>query len=184
MSPGSATGNGVPATTTALAHIPMCKPGEAFHISFSRGVRLRAYLKLGIAGIDFDQRWIDWTADNDKRRKTRRSPLAEALAPDLKPIVERRKREGSPFVFVHPDNPMQSLDKDRADTMLERAYKVAGVKHRKGGLWHPFLARLAMKLKGLPLTDVAETGGWDVFARCLLATSSPIQTRCARRGFR
>ena len=56
---------------------------------------------------------------------------------------------------------MRPLDKDRADTMLERAYKLAGVKRPKGGLWHPFRRRWATKRKGLPLSDVAETGGWD-----------------------
>ena len=46
---------------------------------------------------------------------------------------------------------MQPLDKDRADTMLERAYKVAASS----------AGRVATKRRGLPITDVAETGGWD-----------------------
>jgi len=45
--------------------------------------------------------------------------------------------------------------------MLERAYKPGKLKRPKGGLWHSFRRRWATKRKGLPLTDVAETGGWD-----------------------
>jgi integrase len=125
------------------------------------GRRVSSCRRLYKAAVDFETSEIDWRAETDKRRKTRRAPLPTALAPELKAYIDERRGDGSPFVFVHPEDPMRPLDKDRADTMLERAYKLAGVKRRKGGLWHPFRRRWAMKRKGLPLTDVAETGGWD-----------------------
>jgi len=52
-------------------------------------------------------------------------------------------------------------DKDRADGLLQRTYAVAQITRARGGLWYPFGRRWATLRKKLPLSDVAQAGGWD-----------------------
>jgi hypothetical protein len=64
-------------------------------------------------------------------------------------------------VFPSPLDSGRPIDKDRADTMLERAYRLANITRPIGGLWHPFRRRWPTARKHFPLKDVAQAGGWD-----------------------
>jgi hypothetical protein len=43
---------------------------------------------------------------------------------------------------------------------LRRAYKLAEVERKRGGMWHPFRRKWATERKGLSPVDVAAAGGW------------------------
>jgi integrase len=125
------------------------------------GRRVSSVLALRWNDIDFQKSDIEWQADADKRRKTRHSKLPKALAPVLRAHRRVTQHFDSPFVFPSPVDLMEPLDKDRADSLLERAYRLIEVTRPKGGLWHPFRRRWASIRKDTPLKDVAANGGWD-----------------------
>jgi len=125
------------------------------------GRRLSSCLALERRDIDFELDQILWRAEADKRRKTRVSPLPSPLRPTLQAYLERHADDESQYVFPNPLDPERHLDKDRADGLLQSLYKAANIERPRGGLWHPFRRRWATRRKKLPLSDVAQAGGWD-----------------------
>jgi integrase len=125
------------------------------------GRRLSSCLALGKGDVDLELGQIRWRAEVDKKRKTWVAPLPTPLASILKDYRDRFTDDDSPYLFPHPLDPARPLDKDRADGLLQRTYEVAQISRARGGLWHPFRRRWATLRKKLPLSDVAQAGGWD-----------------------
>ncbi|HXB23587.1 MAG TPA: site-specific integrase [Gemmatimonadaceae bacterium] len=125
------------------------------------GRRLSSCLALGKGDVDLELGQIRWRAEVDKKRKTWVAPLPTPLASILKDYCDRFTDDDSPYFFPHPLDPARPLDKDRADGLLQRTYEVAQITRARGGLWHPFRRRWATLRKKLPLSDVAQAGGWD-----------------------
>ena len=137
------------------------------------GRRLSSVLALRWNDVDFERETIAWRAEADKRRKTWLAPMPRTVTTVLRAYRDRRPHPNSPFVFPSPVDDGRPVDKDRADTMLERAYRLASITRPPGGLWHPFRRRWATTGKHFPLKDVAQAGGWDDVRTLLVCYQQP-----------
>lgn len=63
-------------------------------------------------------------------------------------------------MFPSPQDVSKPIRRDLAGTWLRRAEKLAELPPLSGGRCHPYRRLFATELKGLPVQDVAQAGGW------------------------
>jgi integrase len=131
----------------------------ALIVAESTGRRLSAWRQLQWADVDLAAGAIRWRAETDKKGYEQTVPIAPALHRALTDANNSRW-PNRVWVFPSPCDPGRPCSRDRFDRWLRRAYAMAKVTKRPGGLWHAFRRKWATERKGLPLADVAAAGGW------------------------
>jgi len=94
-------------------------------------------------------------------------PVPESLANEVKAfrvrVVTDALKQGdsvSALMFPSSKDRNVAVSADSFSDWLERAEKHAELPKLKGGLWHPLRRAWATARKHLPVSDVAEAGGW------------------------
>lgn len=124
------------------------------------GRRLSAWRQLRWSDIDFDLGTITWRAENDKKGFASTVPMPTAVRDALAESRKHRPAIGDAWVFPADKDPSRALSRVVLDQCLRRAFGLAGVPLKPGGMWHMFRRKWATERKGLPLADVAAAGGW------------------------
>lgn len=147
---------------------------ELLVIAYQQGRRIRAILNLQAS---------DWRADagkhgailwrvgpgNRKRgAKEKLVPVHPAVRHALVAHLRERPAVGAALLFASPTDPTRPVDRHAATNWLLDAERLAGVEHVPGLGFHGLRRRWASARKGLPLADVAETGGWTKDSAALL----------------
>ncbi len=116
---------------------------------------------------------LGWRADSDKLGKEWSAPVT----PEVRDAIEHIRRErpglGDAWLFPALKNPSRHLDTSRAYRWLEKAEKLAGLPHPRGGGWHMFRRMWATARKDMSLKDVAAAGGWKNTATLQLCYQHP-----------
>jgi integrase len=103
---------------------------------------------------------IQWPSETDKEGRDWPMPMSKKVRAVIDRIMRERPGIGAAYLFPSPIDPTRPIDRHVAAGWLEKAEKLAQVPKQKGGLWHPYRRGWATARKGLPLTDVAQAGGW------------------------
>lgn len=153
---------------------------DLFTLAWECGHRISALLKL---------RWSDWSGDmlhwrgtQDKVKHDHVAPLTETAQTALRQLRARQATiDPEGWVFPHPTELGQPVDRDTATRWYYKVEKAAGLPHQPGGAWHSFRRGFATERKGVPITDVAAAGGWTNTATLLASyqKAKPDDTRRA-----
>lgn len=173
----------------------------ALVIAEATGRRLGSIRQLRWHDWDFESNTVRWRAATDKKRHDAVIPVPESLINEVKAFRVRAVTDSlkqgtsvSQLLFPSAKDRNVPVTADSFSDWLEKAEKAAQLPKSKGGLWHPMRRAWATSKKHLPLSDVAQAGGWkDVgtLIRCytqadnhtLLAVMSDT-TKAPRRPFR
>ncbi len=131
------------------------------------GRRLGSIRQLRWEDWDFERNTVRWCSQSDKKRREWLVPVPESLISEVKAyrvkVVTDTLRQGVTLsLLMFPDAPDSNRATDRHElrTWLEIAEKKAGLAKLDGALWHAYRRGWASSRKHMPVTDVAEVGGW------------------------
>jgi integrase len=124
------------------------------------GRRLSSFRQLRWSDIDLRGGTIYWRAEHDKKSYAGEVPMAEEVKQALAEAQQVRPAIGDTPIFPSPGDPTRPCRAEVLDAWLRRAYVLAELVPRKGGMWHPFRRKWATERKGLSPVDVAAAGGW------------------------
>ena len=122
-------------------------------------------LRQGDIGLDARRILKNW--ETDKENVEQWVPVPDALQPMLREAMG----PANEYVFPAPKDRTKPWSRYYARRLLRRCEKAAGLTPLKGGQWHPFRRKWVTERKHLPMTDVAEAGGWrsvrtlDIYAQ-------------------
>lgn len=103
---------------------------------------------------------IRWRAEHDKLGYEELTPLSRECRSALDAYLRRRPAVGETPLFPDANESSRPIKKMRAEHLLARAERQAGLPHLERGLWHPYRRLWASERKALPDVDVAKAGGW------------------------
>jgi integrase len=112
---------------------------------------------------------IRWPGETDKESREWHMPMSGKVRTTVDRIMHERPGIGAAYLFPSPVGADRPVDRNRAGEWLQEAERLAKVPKQKGGLWHPYRRGWATARKGLPVTDVAQAGGWrstDTLLKC------------------
>ncbi len=132
----------------------------ALIVAEGTGHRLSAVRLLRWSDVDLEVGEIHWRAENDKKGIDAFVPVSDEVREALAEARRERPAIGDAWVFPSPTDPGKPCRPELLDDWLRRAYDVAGLEPRPGGMWHPFRRKWATERKGLSPVDVAAAGGW------------------------
>jgi integrase len=132
----------------------------ALIVAEGTGRRLSAWRNLFWDDVDFDAGTIQWRAEHDKKGYEQVVPMSDAVKRALSAAQRAQQTIGSTAVFPAPRDPTQSCGRHLLDGWLRKAYQLADLRRRPGGMWHPLRRKWATERKGYPIKDVAFAGGW------------------------
>ena len=124
------------------------------------GHRVGAVLQLRWSDVQLDQGRIRWRAESDKLREEHDTPLSATAVEWLRRARRERAQLGDGWVFASPINPAKAISRHRARTWWNRMEVRAGLAPEPGRGWHSLRRKFATELKGTPLRDLAQLGGW------------------------
>lgn len=124
------------------------------------GRRLSACRLLRWADLDLDGLTVRWRSENDKRGYEVVLPLPQGVRDALQRWQARSGGIGMAWVFPSPQKPNDPVSRHLLDDWLRRAYRLAGLTPKRGGMWHPFRRKFATERKGQSPVDVAHYAGW------------------------
>jgi integrase len=131
----------------------------ALILAESTGRRLGSIRQLQWDDIDFEHSTIRWRAEADKKRRESVVPVPACLLEELRTF---RTRLGviAGWVFARESDGVAPMDRHLFHRWLTVAERHADLPKLEGGSWHPYRRKWATERKHLPLSDVAEAGGW------------------------
>ena len=103
---------------------------------------------------------LRWRAEFDKMGFLTYSPAPGRLASSLGAYIRRAALVGDAWLFPAGADGAEPIKKARADYLLRKAERAAGLPRQRRGGWHAFRRGWATLRKHLPAQDVAEAGGW------------------------
>jgi len=161
---------------TLLAHAAPVHPllPAMLLLADSTGRRPRAWRHLRWDHVDFAAETLTWPRATDKQGFTQCLPAA----PEVFRALALLPRP-SPWVFPCPSDPSRPVTKDRAAAWFRKAAAAAGLTLPPRGAWYMLRRKWASERKGMPLTDVAEAGGWKTTETLLRYMQSDPDTRAA-----
>jgi integrase len=125
------------------------------------GARVSAVCGLSWSDVDLDRGTIRWRAENDKTNRERVVPMASNVEEVLREYESRRTSIGDTPVFPSPKDPAKPCSRHLLDSWLRKAYELADLPRKEGGLWHPIRRKWVTERKGHPTADLAAAGGWE-----------------------
>jgi integrase len=129
-------------------------------LSEATGRRLSACRQLRWEDLDLTAGTVHWRADTDKKGYDVRLPLPDAVRDALARWQTVSGGIGRSWVFPSPSVPSEPISRHLLDDWLRRAYRMAGIEPKRGGMWHPIRRKFATERKGHSAVDVAAYGGW------------------------
>jgi integrase len=132
----------------------------ALVIAEGTGRRLSAFRQLRWSDVNLARQTIFWRAECDKMNRASEVPVADEVKEALLRAQQERPAIGNAPVFPSPGDPSKPCRAEVLDGWLRRAYVLAEVEPKPGGMWHPFRRKWATERKGLSPVDVAAAGGW------------------------
>lgn len=137
---------------------PLLKLGLV--VAEGTGRRLSAIRLLRWSDVNLDAGTIHWRAENDKKGFDSVVPVSDPVREALAEARRERPAIGDAWVFPSPTDAAKPCRPELLDDWLRRAYGLAGLEPRPGGMWHCFRRKWATERKGLSPVDVAAAGGW------------------------
>lgn len=132
----------------------------ALIVAEGTGRRRSAIRLLRWPDVDLEAGTVHWRAENDKKGLASVVPVSDSVWGALAEARRERPAIGDAWVFPSPKDPAKPCRPELFDRWLRRAYGLAGLEPRPGGMWHPFRRKWATERKGLSPVDVAAAGGW------------------------
>jgi integrase len=145
---------------TVQSHQRWLKLELALVLAEGTGRRLGSIRQLRWEDVDFTAGTIRWQAAADKKRRESVIPVPEALLAELRSFRVRLGGSFGGLMFPSEKDREVSIRRDVFDKWLRKAEAHAGLVSLEGGLWHPYRRAWATTRKHLPVTDVAQAGGW------------------------
>ncbi|HEX6134739.1 MAG TPA: hypothetical protein VFZ24_12295 [Longimicrobiales bacterium] len=104
---------------------------------------------------------LRWRAEWDKKGFLTFSPIPAALSASLMAFMRDRGVIGDGWLFAHECPGREcAVMKARADYLLRKAERAAGLPRMARGGWHAMRRGWATLRKSLPVSDVMLAGGW------------------------
>jgi integrase len=132
----------------------------ALVLAHETGHRVGALTKLRWSDIDLCRGVIRWRSETDKIRHEHETPISPTLAPASEAAWAARPEEADGWVLPSPRNPAAPASRHLMRQWWERAERRAGLRHKDGRGWHCLRRKFATDLKGIPLVDLSNLGGW------------------------
>lgn len=129
---------------------------------------------------------ITWRAETDKMGRAHVTPLPEPAARLLRERQRARAAVGASYVFPSDEAPAEPVSRQTVSHWWPRLEAAAKLEPVKGRGWHSLRRKFATELKGVPLTDVAQLGGWKSVQTLLTCYTQPdevtMRSALERRG--
>jgi integrase len=148
------------AATSASRRQQWVKLELALVLAESTGRRLGSIRQLHWTDIDFTAGTIRWSAAADKKGREAVIAVPTTLLNELRSFRTSLGGAFGGLMFPSEKNREVSTRRDVFDKWLRKAEEHAGLAPLDGGLWHPYRRTWATVRKHLPVTDVAQAGGW------------------------
>lgn len=132
----------------------------ALIVAEGTGRRISAWRNLRWDDVDFEAGMIRWRAEHDKKCYEQTIPMSAAVSDALAAARRAQQAIGNTPVFPAVRNPAEPCSRHLFDDWLRRAFRLAQVAPRPGGMWHSIRRKWATERKGYPVKDVAAAGGW------------------------
>lgn len=129
-------------------------------VAEATGRRISAIRSLRWSDVHAANSEIRWRADADKSGYEDVRPAAPHVIQSLLRLRRRSVSVGDTHVFQAPRDSQKAISRHLMDSWLRRAYKLAGLEPKPGGLWHPIRRRWVTERPDYPTKAVAEAGGW------------------------
>ena len=124
------------------------------------GRRLGSIRQLRWDDWDFERSTIRWRSEADKKGRDAVIPVPESLIAEVKAFRIKMGGAFGGLVFPSEKNRDEPVDRHELRTWLELAEKHAKLPKLEGSLWHAYRRAWATSRKHLPVSDVAQPGGW------------------------
>ena len=121
---------------------------------------------------DLQKSQIRWRGEADKQGRQWTMPMPDSLERELKRFQHELGALGG-WMFPSPANPEKPLERYWFDKGLRRAERLADLEPLKGSLWHAYRRKWGTERKHLPVTDVAQAGGWKDTSTLLTCYQQP-----------
>ncbi len=132
----------------------------ALIVAEGTGRRISAWRNLRWDDVDFDAGTVRWRAEHDKKGFEQVVPISEPVRDALAAARRAQQAIGNTPVFPAAKNPAEPCSRHLFDDWLRKAFRLANVTPRPGGMWHSIRRKWATERKGYPVKDVAAAGGW------------------------
>lgn len=139
----------------------------ALVIAEATGRRLGSIRQLRWDDWDFETNTVRWRGATDKKDHDAVIPVPESLIAEVRAfrvrVVTDTLKQGatlSRLIFPSLKDRAVPASADSLSGWLERAERHAKLPKLHGGLWHPLRRAWATSKKHLPVSDVAQVGGW------------------------
>ncbi len=132
----------------------------AMVIAEATGRRLGSIRQLRWDDWDFERHTVLWRGATDKKNHDAVIPVPESLLNEVKGFRVKLGGAFGVLVFQSAKDRNVPVSADSLSDWLLRAEKHAKLPKLKGGLWHPLRRAWATSRKHLPVSDVAQVGGW------------------------
>lgn len=103
---------------------------------------------------------IRWRAESDKVGLRFISPMTDAARDALADYIQERGLVGEALLFPAERDSARPMEADVARQYLRRAEVEAELPHQRRGGFHAFRRAWANRVRGMPLHDAAQAGGW------------------------
>lgn len=132
----------------------------ALVLAYETGHRIGAIRQLRWSDLDFERQVIRWRGKNDKIGFEHETPMSPAARNVLLAARHQDAAIGERWVFPAQRDPEAPVSALLVQTWWDTAERLAQLPKERGRGWHSCRRTFATELKGVPLKDLCELGGW------------------------
>jgi integrase len=132
----------------------------ALVLAHETGHRIGAISALRWSDVDVEGGRIRWRKQNDKLGREHETELTARAISALREARSQDPGVGDRWVLPAPGNGAKPVSRHRLRSWWLQAERRAELEHVDRMGWHSLRRKFATELKDVPLTDLAELGGW------------------------